>query len=337
MSASIKPYRPLIYYPISRNDGVMDFALKKGKSWLAKLDEITTAISALELEISACLDTAELDQLEFCLGGLKAAKMVCSNHLRIELSQRNKDTSEAISRIYAENAEWMPIGFCRYFWVVENSKGQKKAKLRGSLIKIEEALTNNAKSSSDAYLLSQVFQFMFSYSALSNLKDLANDTHLKSAPERESTDEKLENIANGVLLKLVGENMLPLFAKISVQPNRERNKQIKALRKSLIKAFDLAAGNNKREIHASAEVVEWTNADGIKSSVLPAWTAIQYAKKYLAEFQSLPKKADIRNIMKENHESLNECKDSFWTKVWIESGLSDLPDGTSWSNTQKDS
>ena len=304
MSASKKPRRSLTYYPINKHEGVMRLTLQKGKSWQNKLEQLTRFIDSMKQDVRACHDVEELEKLEFSLGGLEAAAMVCKNHIQLEYS-----TSALLIKIFAEQAECLPIGFCRLFWLLENPKGQRHTILRGPLVEIEQALAKNSKSTSAVYQMSKVLHYMLGYSHYAD------------------GNPDLEAIAAMTLSKMLHANMIPHFGAVPELPRKERDVQIKALRNDLLAAFDLAAKSSTKIAHGSAETIEWIDGrDGIVT-VLPAWAAIQYARRLLEKMGRIPTKAEVRQTMVESHSELKQNDRGFWSKVWCEAGLECLPKG----------
>lgn len=287
----------------------MKFIRQTDKSWPHKIEHLLVLKEAvLEKMRTLPHNDSTLEELEYTEGLLEAAEWVCKVALQAELA-RQRESPELI-KVFSEKLNWHPIGFCRHFMVWANSSGQRRVDSRGPMAKLERTLSQNTRTKSDTNSLRGAFEFMLGFSHLGDLPNY-----------------------NDALLKIVNEDILPCFGKIPIIPGPERNRRIKALRKSVIAAFDLASASRTAAIHQSAKVIHWTDDGGKQHAVLPAFAAIQCTKKHLAEFQSIPTKLDIRESMERCDESLIQLKDSFWSKVWAEAGLQDLPERPKWGTS----
>lgn len=328
MNATKRQDNCLKLYPIHYDQGVMQCACKAGKSWRNKTEKLSQFIDKTKERKLTTTDHEKLERLEIVLSNLEAAHMVCSDHFQFErVDEQNADhaqdnekerrSNEMLHRICADNLAWRPIAFCRVFWLMQHESGQTRADLRPPLTEIELALRHKSKPFSVIYKMAKAFHFMLMYAAAT---DGTSDT---------------KSIWDEGLFKMIHEGMLPRFGEVSPYSGSERDAQIKVLRKDLHAAFDLAARNYKRVIHAAAQTIQWADEKGEVTDVLPAWAAIQYTKQYLGEFRAIPTKAEVRAKMEEDHSSLKKTKDSYWSKVWIEAGLSDLPESQPWQASQK--
>lgn len=307
-------------YPIHYDQGVMQCACKAGKSWLNKTAKLSQFIEAKKERKLTTSDHEELERLEITLSNLEAAHMVCFNHFQFECldeqnanraqdNEKERRSNEMLLKIYADNLAWRPIAFCRVFWLMQHESGQTRADLRPPLTEIELALRHKSKPFSVIYKMAKAFHFMLVYAS--------------------ATDGKsdMKSIWDEGLFKMIHEGMLPRFGAVSPYSGSERDVQIKALRKDLLAAFDLAAKNYKRVIHAAAETIQWADEKGEVIDVLPAWAAIQYTQQYLGEFRAIPTKAEVRAKMEEDHSSLRQLTAPYWASIWEESGLDGLPKG----------
>ena len=126
-----------------------------------------------------------------------------------------------------------------------------------------------------------------------------------------------------VLNRLQG-TLGPRIKDLTEGSREERLARAEELKKDVGKVIDgLAAGKHQGGWHGNRSVHQ--SAEG--ASKLPSVCAIEAARQLVEEHHELPSKASVRHAVLTIEPGLADSRNSFWSKVWHESGLDRLPRG----------
>jgi hypothetical protein len=121
---------------------------------------------------------------------------------------------------------------------------------------------------------------------------------------------------------------------------RARDEAAKELKKRLCDAVDALNAQSQAKLHAKRVKITVPLGDGTAAKMALAAVAIREARQFVERERKEPTKAELRRELESKFaQELREVKaaDSFWTKVWAESGLEGLEEDTPYSTTRKTS
>lgn len=317
MFARDAPFSMLKLHPVRYDWDLLKRALRPRVSWAAKEAEMSKLEEIALSKIAASKQTDELETLEYFLGQVQAAKMICQANGLLEAYERGEKDSPALKKRLVDAVGQRPVSFCEVFWMFLGANGERKVVARGNMRIIEDRLGHGLPSMAPEHQVAEVFSFLMNYSGVAE-----NDPDVKP-------------IADETLSRLIHGKLVPHFSHLSTVPPSERRRALKGLRALLIAGFDAACRNNEFDLHGGRKSIEWGGAGAEIKKVLPAWAAIQHAKAWLAEHLELPTKGELAERMRTDHPELSGLKQSSWSRILAEAGLSKLPECKPWELLEK--